>query len=98
MYYCRNCKREFDVPQGYHEYYTESIAKWEEGCPDCKSTEYDELKRCSRCGEIVPESELTEGMCPACEKEIQEKVNSFFRQFNEEEINYIYESGILEGI
>lgn len=68
MYRCSECEYEFEVPQGYHEYYTESIAKWEEGCPDCKSTEYDELKRCSRCGEIVPESELTEGMAPRAKR------------------------------
>ena len=98
MYHCNECGREFETPGVYvnEEYY--GYKEEMECCPHCSNREYDELKRCSRCGEIVPESELTEGICPVCEKEIQEKVNSFFRQFNEAEINYIFESGILEGI
>lgn len=98
MYRCSGCGYEFEVPQGYYEYYTESIAKWVEGCPYCESTEYDELMRCSRCGEICRESELTERLCIACEKEIQEKVTGFFRQFEENELDYIFESGLLERI
>lgn len=98
MYQCSKCEEVFDVPHGRYEYYTESIAKYEECCPYCESSEFDELQRCSRCGDICMESELTECLCMACEKEIQEKVTGFFRQFQENELDYIFESGILERI
>ncbi len=96
MYRCGKCKGLFDTPRGRREYYTESIAKYEEGCLYCESLEYDELVRCSRCGELCRESELTECLCIACEKELQEKVIAFFRQFEQNELDYIFESGILE--
>lgn len=98
MYRCNKCGCNFEIPQGYHEYYTESIVKWEEGCPECRSLDYEELMRCKKCGAKHTKSGLTAGLCIECEKRIQEKISRFFGQFDENEIYYIFESGILERL
>ena len=68
-----------------------------EACPWCGG-DFEEVKECLGCGKHCAEGDLTEGFCVKCEKKIQEKVTEFFKQFNEEEKNYIFESGILDEV
>lgn len=97
MYLCNSCKRTFETPGTFvnEEYY--GCMEELERCPKCDNFDFGKAERCTLCGEFTPVNELTDGMCEKCEKEIQDKVDGLFRQFNEEEIKYIFESGILEG-
>lgn len=64
MYVCMDCHHEFDRPKKTHNggYYEE---EWYE-CPDCGSTDYEELAECSECGAEKIKDHLINGMCEDC--------------------------------
>ena len=98
MYICKDCGELFDNSKTI---LYEDAEIWHqshiETCPFCGG-DFEEVKACLGCGKNYGESDLTEGFCTKCEKKIQDKVTEFFKQFNEEEINYIFESGILDEV
>lgn len=105
-YYCRDCKCIIDHDNVvWREACTDEDGHYIDGfkgehavCPYCGSEDIDDAVQCISCGEWHKEEELTAGLCPKCEKDIQDKVNEFFKQFSEAEIEYIFESGILEKV
>ena len=67
MYICIECGEVFSEPDAHIEhhpygkgYATESWAI----CPHCRSTNFEEAKECSRCGEYV--AELEDDLCDVC--------------------------------
>lgn len=64
MYICMDCHHEFEHPKQTHNggYYEE---EWYE-CPDCGSTDYEELAECSECGAEKIKDHLINGMCEDC--------------------------------
>lgn len=97
MYKCIDCGQEFERPYKFvnNEYY----GNYEYGycCPYCNGN-YEDMTECHGCGQMFGEHELTHGFCVNCEKNIQEKLTAFFRNFNENEKEYIFESGILDDV
>lgn len=92
MYICKDCKELFDKPKRVLE---DRLYFYE--CPFCGGN-FEEVVKCKKCGKHYGESDLNEGLCPKCEKEIQDKVKAFFEQFTEAEIEYIFDSGILDEV
>lgn len=97
MYICKDCEEVFEKPKKVvdEEYYGSRLYSYE--CPFCGGN-FEEVVECKRCGKHYGESDLNEGLCPKCEKAIQEKVKAFFEQFTEAEIEYIFDSGILDEV
>lgn len=68
MYYCENCREEFDEPRiektTYEDFYeigAEFPNKTEmnlEKCPYCGSDEFEEMTKCEQCGEYCRECDL----------------------------------------
>lgn len=73
MYICLDCGNVFDEPKilkeshGFHDGYYESLYY----CPECLG-DYEEACICDKCGEIIPESESENGLCPLCSNEFEE--------------------------
>ncbi len=97
MYICKDCEKLFNKPKRVveDEYYGSKLYSYE--CPFCGG-DFEEVVECLGCGKHYGESDLTEGFCPKCEKVIQDKVTEFFKQFNDDEKSYIFESGILDEV
>lgn len=97
MYICKDCEELFDKPKRVveDEYYGSKLYSYE--CPFCGGY-YEEVVECLGCGKHYGESDLTEGFCPKCEKGIQDKVKEFFKQFNDDEKSYIFETNILNEV
>ena len=59
MFYCNDCGAEFEEPATQYENQGEfwGAPAWEAfgACPCCGSTDYDEMRRCERCGEWANE-------------------------------------------
>jgi hypothetical protein len=73
MYICNNCGEtftEFEQTEEYHPYGNGYAAEKWAVCPYCKSNNFDEAKKCKRCGEYV--AELKEGLCDCCYGELYE--------------------------
>ena len=99
MYICEECKELFnDTKTVLYEDSEIWLQSHIEVCPFCGSEDFEEVVQCLGCGKNYAESDLTEGLCTKCEKRIQDKVNEFFKQFTEAEIEYIFESGILDEV
>lgn len=67
MYICSECEGVFEEPETYEEHHPYGMGTASETwyvCPYCQSTNYDEAKECTRCGEYV--AELENGLCDAC--------------------------------
>ena len=99
MYKCNDCGSFVEKLES--KFYTDSETNYEGikyVCPFCGGDDIEDAAECKGCGEPHGESDLTEGLCPKCEKDIQDKVNEFFKQFSEAEIDYIFESGILDEV
>ena len=70
MYYCENCREEFDEPRiektTYEDFYeigAEFPNKTEmnlEKCPYCGSDEFEEMETCDKCGEYCLECDLVD--------------------------------------
>lgn len=68
MFYCRNCKNEFEEPKicqtSYEEHYgcthlfADTHTMTIEECPYCKSDDFEEMKKCDNCGEYCRECDL----------------------------------------
>lgn len=68
MYYCENCKSEFEEPikekTSFENYYgvdhlfSDSHDFTLEKCPHCGSEEIEEMKTCERCGEFCRYEDL----------------------------------------
>lgn len=97
MFICLECGELFESPKRIidEEYY--GCYQYDYECPYCGG-DYEEVVECLGCGKNFGESDLTEGFCKKCEKEIQDKVKQFFEQFSEDEKNYIFEAGILDEV
>lgn len=93
MYVCKTCEEFFEQPKKVEEVY--SLPYYE--CPFCGGN-FEEVLECKQCGKHYGKSDLTEGLCPKCEKAVQDKVKAFFEQFTEAEKDYIFESGILDEV
>ena len=71
MFYCFDCGAEFEEPATQYENQGEfwGAPAWEAfgACPECGSTEIDEMRRCQRCGEWTIEGEWADVyLCPIC--------------------------------
>jgi hypothetical protein len=67
MYICNNCESVFETPdvhKEHHPYGMTSATEYWSVCPHCGETDFDEAKKCERCGEYV--AELDEGLCDCC--------------------------------
>lgn len=70
MYYCMNCKNEFEEPKiektTYEEFYgvenefAEHHSMNLEVCPYCGADEFEEMTTCDRCGEYCHETYLVD--------------------------------------
>lgn len=70
MYYCRNCKEEFDEPKvckiSYEEYYgcehlfNDTHITTIEKCIYCGSEEFEEMEKCNKCGEYCRECDFVD--------------------------------------
>lgn len=68
MYYCNECKKEFEnlddkrinfeVEYGISHLFQDSHYIDVKVCPSCKSIDYEELKQCDQCEEWFNEDEL----------------------------------------
>lgn len=67
MYICNNCESVFETPDVHEERHpygdTYATEHWYV-CPHCGDTDFDEAKKCERCGKYV--AELDEGLCDCC--------------------------------
>ena len=71
MFICNNCSEtfyEYDTYNEYHPYGDGTAAETWAVCPYCSDTDFDEAKKCKRCGEYV--AELDEGLCEYCHGDI----------------------------
>lgn len=67
MYICNNCEAVFEtsaVYEEHHPYGMTSATEYFAVCPHCEDTDFDEAKKCERCGEYF--AELDEGLCDCC--------------------------------
>ena len=67
MYICNNCEAVFETPGTHeerHPYGMTSATEYWAVCPFCGETDFNEAKKCDRCGEYV--AELDEGLCDCC--------------------------------
>lgn len=67
MYICNCCGAVFETPAVYeehHPYGMTSATEYFSVCPDCGETDFDDAKKCKRCGEFV--AELDDGLCDCC--------------------------------
>ena len=67
MYICNNCEAVFETPavhEEQHPYGMTYATEYWSVCPHCGDTDFDEAKKCDRCGEYV--AELEEGLCDCC--------------------------------
>lgn len=70
MFYCNDCKNEFEEPKkektNYEEYYgvndkfADKHEMFLEKCPHCDSDNIEEMKECARCEEFFREDDLTD--------------------------------------
>lgn len=70
MWYCENCKNEFDEPDRekkcFEDLYEVSTLFYERNyfdmlvCPFCGSDEIEEMRKCDRCEEYCREDDLTD--------------------------------------
>jgi DNA-directed RNA polymerase subunit RPC12/RpoP len=97
MYICRDCGEHFEEPKEVVEMEGYGHCLYSYECPACGG-DYEEAVTCLECGELFLEDDLTEGYCTKCEKVLQDKVKEFFKQFNDDQKNYILESGILDEV
>ena len=73
MYICNNCGEtfdEFETIEEHHPYGNGTAAEKWAVCPYCNDTDFDEAKKCERCGEYF--AELNEGLCDCCHGEMYE--------------------------
>lgn len=101
MIHCKNCSSVFEETELESTLRRDTDTNYDYRvhiCPFCHSDDLKDAFECKGCGEAHPFDDLTEGFCKECEKKLQDKVTEFFKQFNEDEKNYIFESGILEDI
>lgn len=106
MYKCKDCNSIIENKDViWRESYPDADGHYSDGfmgnyatCPFCGGDDIEYAAECKGCGEPHGESDLTEGFCEKCEKEIQDKVYAFFEQFTEAEKDYIFESGILDEV
>jgi hypothetical protein len=105
-FYCRDCKSLIDEEcviwretcSDEDGHYTDGFKGEYAVCPYCGGTDIEDAVQCTVCGEWHNEEELTVGLCSKCEKDVQEKVNEFFKQFSVAQIECIFESGMLEKV
>ena len=67
MYRCIDCEHTFSdykTIEEHHPYGMGYAAERWAACPNCESTDIEEVYECSRCGELV--TELEEGLCDLC--------------------------------
>ena len=77
MYICYNCGAVFETPAVYEEHhpYGRGYATEEWAiCPCCDSTDFEEAKRCSHCGNFFAELEYVQGheggLCEECYEDL----------------------------
>lgn len=63
VYICDKCGERFSQDESKRRIFDGEA--WT-GCPNCGCIELEEAKRCKVCHEIVPEYELTSGVCKDC--------------------------------
>lgn len=102
MYQCDECKKTFEANE-IERWVDERVGDsclYSYHCPHCKSEEFGEVVECSRCGQEWNENELSYGLCPDCQKEIDERVRNFFKDMTNDEIDYIFEffDDIMMGV
>ena len=71
MFVCLDCGAIFEEPLTVYESMEFwGAPAWEAwgACPNCRSTEIDEAKRCERCGEYV--ADLEDGLCDLCHDDL----------------------------
>lgn len=71
MYICNNCGetfREYDTYTEHHPYGNGTAEEVWAICPYCGDNDFDEAKKCERCGEYV--AELHDGLCDCCHGEM----------------------------
>lgn len=95
MYKCNDCKSTFE---NCHTVIDDNSEKWYV-CPNCRSTDFDEAKRCEECGDFFVDSRENE-TCEECLKELQYRFSDLLHQnFTERQIralNIIYEGKDLK--
>lgn len=67
MYICNVCEETFEEPKIIKEKHPYGKSYAEEPiavCTHCEETDFQEAKKCERCGNYVPE--LKEGLCDIC--------------------------------
>lgn len=94
-YICHDCGREFEEPKEWVdvEYYGSRLCSYT--CPYCDGY-YSEAVECKSCGEYYAEehedADRCNNICPKCMEKLEKKTREFFAQFNEDEINAIFEN------
>lgn len=62
-YYCNNCESFFDEDEMLEDF-DEGTGLWWQGCPSCKSGEFDAASKCVVCGETILPEEM---FCEECD-------------------------------
>ena len=97
---CHDCEREFEESKELVdvEYYGSKLCSYT--CPYCGGN-FSEAVTCKSCGKEFgskdKNADCCNEICPECMKKLEEKTKEFFKQFNENEIQAIFEN-ILEKI
>lgn len=74
MIYCESCENFFDedeleTAEERHPYGEGYATETYYVCPFCRSTNINDAKKCSRCGEWVPETDV-DGWCAVCHEDM----------------------------
>ena len=81
LYTCLDCGRVFDADSFEHlcdtyPYGDGTAEEWYAVCR-CGSTHWERAGRCLSCGTWAGESELDEGLCPACRRDAMRRLRRF---------------------
>jgi len=98
MLICNECKSTFEMPNEVREYHDGRFSPPEifYECPACGGSDFEELHYCSKCGEVITESQNKFFMCPACEENTAMRFKYFmdneFDNGQRRYLNWKYES------
>lgn len=101
MFKCNDCGIRFDSLRIYIEQHGLSTPPYEERaeCPNCGSTDYEEVNGCRYCGDDTDDSRVDD-ICEDCLKEIElrfsEMLNRYFDETEIKALNIIFDGRDLK--
>lgn len=96
---CMDCRNSFEAEEGirrvsdrYHVHGSTRI-EYELACPECGGTDIEDAAWCSGCHKYAVQGEITSGLCPDCQRELDKRQHDLRRivetVFSAAEIKYI---------